>query len=428
MLPPKRRDNLKEKIEGITNKFGVSAYTRILNYEIFQTIKSYLLKLYNGDKVVPPPSELPFKVEDVFSFIPPGILTFPTIVGIDPLENYASFENALLAIVRYNDKRYFLSLPIIPDRFGNLYSVFVVGEDPEELYSIELTNLLTKLAIRNSGYYGKFLRLSLAGENIERVKFKVLPSPTITLDDIYLKDKSDLEDFIEAVKRKNHGLRYLFVGEPGTGKTDTVKAIIAERLKSESESDGITVIEVDAGYKIPLNIIFEYAEIFSPVLLCIDDIDLLVGTRDKLFNPKELSSALQALDGFVKRDDHYLIATTNDRHLVDIALRRPGRFDLIIEFKELDPDFYPSLVLRESKDERLSEIFKEEKIRKKLANLKVTGAFLVTLVKHLLKQRYNETKYDPHTVLALIDKLHKSFKFEVKQEEKLGFVGGFEHE
>jgi len=251
-------------------------------------------------------------------------------------------------------------------------------------------------------------------------KFKVLPPPTITLDDIYLKDKSDLEDFIEAVKRKNQGLAYLFIGEPGTGKTDTVKAIIAQCLKS----DGITVIEVDASCMIPLNVIFEFAEIFSPVLLCIDDIDLLVGTRDKLFSARELSSALQALDGFIENEDHYLIATTNDRRLVDFALRRPGRFDLIMEFSELDPEFYPNLVLRESKDGRLREVFKDEKVRRKLSNLKVTGAFIVTLVKHLLKPRYEETRYEPDTVLALIDKLQTSFKQEVKKEEKLGFVGG----
>jgi len=420
MLPRKRRSDLKERIEGITNTLGVAAYTRSLAYEIFQTVKSYLLKLYNGDKVTPPSSELPFTVEEAFSFIPPGFLTFPTIVGIDPLDNYASNKNTFLAIVRYNSKRYFLSLSTIDDGPYAIYAIFVVGEDPEELYSIELTNLLIKLAIRNSGYYGKFLKLSLPQENIERTKFKVLPPPPITLDDIYFKDKSDLEDFIEAVKRKNQGLRYLFIGEPGTGKTDTVKAIIAECLKS----DGITVIEVDASCMIPLNVIFEFAEIFSPVLLCIDDIDLLVGTRDKLFSARELSSALQALDGFVENENHYLIATTNDRRLVDFALRRPGRFDLIMEFSELDPEFYPNLVLRESKDGRLREVFKDEKVRKKLSNLKVTGAFIVTLVKHLLKPRYEETRYEPDTVLALIDKLQTSFKQEVKKEEKLGFVGG----
>jgi len=68
MLPRKRRSDLKERIEGITNKLGVAAYTRSLAYEIFQTVKSYLLKLYNGDKVSPPSSELPFTVEETFSF------------------------------------------------------------------------------------------------------------------------------------------------------------------------------------------------------------------------------------------------------------------------------------------------------------------------------------------------------------------------
>ena len=421
MPSKRRREQLKGQMEGITNRLGVSAYMREVNYEVFQAVKSYLLKLYNKDKVIPPASEIPLKLEDLFSFFPPGILTLPTIVGIDPLENFTSFENALLAIVRYKDKRYFFSATIVRFFNSETPSLFIVGEDPEELYTIELTNLLITLAIRNSGYYGKFLRLYAFNDQL---KFKILPIPSISLDDIYLKDKSDLEDFIEAVKNRNQGLRYLFVGEPGTGKTDTIKAIVAECLKSTS--NGLTVIELDAGCRVPLNLILEYAEIFSPVLLCIDDIDLLVGSREGVFSQGELSSALQALDGFVEKDDHYLIATTNDRKLVDYALRRPGRFDLIIEFKELDPEFYPALVLRESKDERLSEVFKDERIRKRLANLKITGAFLVTLVKHLLKPRYEETRYDPQTVLALIDKLYRSFKLEVKPEEKIGFVGDFE--
>jgi hypothetical protein len=362
----------------------------------------------------------PFKVVEAFSYVSPGFFTLPMIVGFDPFDNYTSSEQSFLAVVKYNNNRYYISLSIIKDYNEVKYIMFVVGESPEELYTIELTNLLIKLAIRNSGYYGKFLKFSQPGETVERVNFKILPPPNLSLSDIYLKDKSDLEDFVEAVKRKNQGLRYLFVGEPGTGKTDTVRAIIAECLKA----DGITVIEVDAGSGISLNVVFEYAEIFSPVLLCIDDIDILVGSRENYFRAKELSSALQALDGFVEKDDHYLIATTNDRKLVDFALRRPGRFDLIIEFKELDPEFYPDLVLRESKDEKLAEVFKEERIRRKLYNLKVTGAFIVTLVKHLLKPRYDETRYNPETVIALIDKLHTSFKQEVKKEEKIGFVGG----
>jgi cell division protease FtsH len=381
--PRKVRENLEEMLEDIKPRLGVAAYTRQLLYDVFQTVKSYLLKLYLGDEVTPPAEELPFKVVEAFSYVSPGFFTLPMIVGFDPLDNYTSSEQSFLAVVKYNNNRYYISLSIVKD-YSDQYIMFVVGESPEELYTIELTNLLIKLAIRNSGYYGKFLKFLQPGETVERVKFKILPPPNLSLSDIYLKDKSDLEDFVEAVKRKNQGLRYLFVGEPGTGKTDTVRAIIAECLKA----DGITVIEVDAGSGVSLNVVFEYADIFSPVLLCIDDIDILVGSRENYFKPKDLSSALQALDGFIEKDDHYLIATTNDRKLVDFALRRPGRFDLIIEFKELDPEFYPDLVLRESKDENLAEVFKDERIRRKLYNLKVTGAFIATLVKHLLKPRY----------------------------------------
>jgi len=392
---------------------SVSSYTKIVNFEVFQAIRSYLLKIYMGHQ------SISFRLEDLFSYVSPGLFTIPSVIGFDPLENIISYDNALLAVIRYKDQRYFVSSTVITDRTARDYCLIISGENPDGLYSTELADLIIKEAIRHSGYCGKLLRI-VYDDLSNKLSFKILPKPDIFLDDIYLKDKSELQDFIEAVKTRSRGLRYLFVGEPGTGKTDTIRALISECLRVGD----ITVIVVDSGCRIPLSLVFEYADIFSPVLLCLDDLDILVGSRDKIFRRHELSSALEALDGFITKDENFLIATTNDRELIDAALRRPGRFDLIIEFKELDPDFYPDLVLRESKDERLSEVFKDERIRKKLATLKTTGAFLVTLVKHLLKPRYDETKYDPQTILALIDKLHRSFKYEVKQEEKLGFIGG----
>jgi cell division protease FtsH len=409
--------SLIDRIEEAKKQFGfvgTSSYTKTVNYEIFQVVRSHFLKIYTNKVSIPDNEENSFEVEEVFSFIHPGIFTFPTVVGFDPLENFISYDNAMLAIVIYKGQRYLLSVTTLDDRLGTSYVIIVSGGDFEEFYAVELVDLIIKQSLKNSGYFGKFLRIfSVDG----KVRFKVLPTPTITLKDIYLKDKSDLEDFVEAVRRNDNGFRYLFVGEPGTGKTDTIKATIAECLKSKR----ITVIEVDEGCEVPLETVFEYANIFSPSLLCIDDLDLLTGARGIAVNSSNLSSGLQALDGFVEHDDHYLIATTNDRDLVDIALRRPGRFDLIIEFKELDQDFYSSLVFRESNDERLSNLFNDEQIKKKLGNLKATGAFMVTLVKHLLQPRYETARYDVGTILKVIDKLQRSFKHEIKNEEKLGF-------
>ena len=128
----KRLRETKERLEDVAKKVGVGAYYRVVPYEIFQTVKSYLLKLYMGDEVNPPADELPFSVEDAYSYVRPGFLTLPMIVGFDPLDNYTSSEQSFLAIVRHRNKRYYISFSFIQERYGDLYVIFVVGEDQEE--------------------------------------------------------------------------------------------------------------------------------------------------------------------------------------------------------------------------------------------------------------------------------------------------------
>lgn len=50
-----------------TANFSLSSYTKEVSYQIFQIVKSYLLKLYIE------PKETKFELENVFSHISPGI-------------------------------------------------------------------------------------------------------------------------------------------------------------------------------------------------------------------------------------------------------------------------------------------------------------------------------------------------------------------
>lgn len=282
-------------------------------------------------------------------------------------------ENALLGIVRFDEERYLLSIVTTEDMRRKVYLLIISGDVSKNFRPQELAEILLKEAVSNSGYMGKVLRV-IHDDLSNRIVFKILPFPEINLEGIYLKEKlkSELIDFIEAVKQGKEGLRYLFGGESDTGKTETIRAIISECIRRNNK---LTVIAVDAGCRMNLETVFEYAEIFEPVLLCIDDIDLLVGSRDSRLHSSNLSVGLQALDGFITKNNTFLIATTNDRTLVDRALKRPGRFDLILEFDALGPEFYPSLVFRETKDEKLAQVFKNENVVKRLSSLKVTGAF-----------------------------------------------------
>lgn len=401
---------------GVSHKLisSVSSFVKELNYELFQVLKSFLIKVNSGiirtNRI---------QLEGLFSYIPPGIFTFPSIAGFDTFDNTLISENSLLGIINFDNQKYLISVTMTEDLKRKIYLLTISGDIGQNFRPQELAETLLKEAISNSGYQGKVLRV-IYDRHSDRVTFKILPLPDIDLEQIYLKEKEKLEliDFIDAIKQGKEGLRYLFVGEPGTGKTETIKAIISECTKN---NNNLTVIVVDAGCRVSLETVFEYAEIFEPVLLCIDDIDLLVGSRDLHLHPSNLSSSLQALDGFISRKKIFLIATTNDRTLVDKALRRPGRFDLIIEFKALHPDFYPSLILRETGDEKLAQMFKNEEIVKKLFSLKANGAFLVTLSRYLSRERFKETKYQIETIIQTIDHLYNSFKREIKVGESIGF-------
>lgn len=394
--------------------FSTSFFAKNINYELFHIVRSYLIKLYF--KLI---ESSQIQLVDLFSYFSPGIFTYPNVIGFDTLDNVLLSENALLSIIKYKNEKYLVSTAVNEDRRFKIYYLIISGDVTTNFRPQELADIILKEAVYHSGYLGKIIRLIKDGYR-EEVLFKILSIPEVSLDEIYLKDKDkqELIDFVEAVKNRKEGLRYLLVGDPGTGKTETIKAIISTCTKVNNK---LTVIVVDAGCKIGLETLFEYAEIFEPVLVCIDDIDLLVGSREARLHASNLSTALQALDGFITRKQTFLIATTNDRTLVDNALKRPGRFDLIIEFSHLEPEFYPALVLRETKDEKFAEIFKDEQIVKKLSSLKVTGAFMVTLVKYLNRERFKQDKYDKNTVIQVIDKLYQSFKKDIKTKENIGF-------
>ncbi len=390
------------------------AYQEEVHYQVWKSLRSYLLKLYSGKEK----SEL-FKIKYIFTFYESnGIVTEPYIAGLDTFDNILNGLTTLICIIRYKDKEYFLSTSTIETHNGTIFMINVnTTKQFEDSHPVNLVNDLIRESMMKSGYVGKVLRIVNDIETSEII-LKEVERAGIRLKDLFLKDKAELEDFINAVKDNSHGLRYLFVGEPGTGKTDTVKAIISECSEVNNK---LTTIVVDGGCAVSLEKIFEYASMFSPVLLCIDDLDLIVGSRDSRFQKRDLSSSLQIFDGFLTKKDMFIIATTNDRLLVDKALKRPGRFDIIIEFNYLEPEFYSLLVLRETNDKKLADIFDNASIRKELFKINATGAFIVTLVKYLSRVRFKDSKYEIKTIKSAIDTLYKSFKPDIKQTGEVGF-------
>jgi SpoVK/Ycf46/Vps4 family AAA+-type ATPase len=148
--------------------------------------------------------------------------------------------------------------------------------------------------------------------------------------------KNDIVGIINSVGHKSGVNKFLFEGEPGTGKTETVKQI-ARILDRELYSiDFDTVIDSKLGQTSKnLAAVFEELDNLphpEKVVILFDEIDAIALDRINSNDLREMgrvtSSMLKGLDGL--SDSIVLIATTNLFKQFDKALLR--RFDTVVNF------------------------------------------------------------------------------------------------
>ncbi|HUU58674.1 MAG TPA: CDC48 family AAA ATPase, partial [Phycisphaerae bacterium] len=127
----------------------------------------------------------------------------------------------------------------------------------------------------------------------------------------------------------------LLSGPPGTGKT-----LLAKALARESEVNFISVKGpelvsrwVGASEK-GIREVFRKAKQASPTILFFDEIDSLVpargGAHDSGAIQRVVSQFLTELDGIEELKGVVVLGATNRRDIVDPAILRPGRFDLVL--------------------------------------------------------------------------------------------------
>jgi hypothetical protein len=200
-------------------------------------------------------------------------------------------------------------------------------------------------------------------------------STSRTFDNVFFEQKKIVQDHTEFfLKRKDwydakgipHTLGFLFHGDPGCGKTSTIKAIanVGKRhiinihlseIKSKEQlshlffNDEINVWDngKTERYTIPVNermYVIEDIDAMGDIVLRREwkkieakpeiKMDDFGNIKEEEVNPIDLSFLLNLLDGTLESTGRIIAISTNFPERIDRALIRPGRIDMIIHFKK----------------------------------------------------------------------------------------------
>lgn len=133
----------------------------------------------------------------------------------------------------------------------------------------------------------------------------------------------------------------LLVGPPGTGKTSIARAIAGQAGAHFIDASASEFIEMYVGVG-PKRIrdLFEKAKNainngpYKKAIIFIDELDAIGGSRHAGENSEyrnTLNELLNQMDGFKQNPAIMVIGATNTPDSIDSALKRPGRFDRIVE-------------------------------------------------------------------------------------------------
>lgn len=354
------------------------------------------------------------------------IATAPQISGYNE-DGLAVVENRfVIADMMFDGSRYQVTVFLIATDSGRYvisikYYMSVLGVEQSATKITELIDYLTDESLRNSMYKNKIINISFDSEGkpeLKQIDNKLFQEET--MDKVFIPDtvRAELIKFHKCVENYDElgcGLRYILCGEPGTGKTKSLRTLINMCYGKA------TVIMIESTTR--FRQIFEIARVLSPAIICFDDLDLLVGIRERMYEKDTLGDFLQQLDGFEK-NNVFLLCTTNDKELIDKAASRPGRFDLVLDFGKINKDNYIEIIKSNCSDEAILNLFDKE-LLEDLRKKKVTGAFIVNLIKQLDIQHKIEPACDLKEYLNNIMEISYRGFYEQYKDEQTKIEFGF---
>lgn len=279
---------------------------------------------------------------------------------------------------------------------------------------------LFQKVLNYSEYQCKYLQIGLNNKgNLTRID-SVTPDED-NYDNLIIQNSSKkfVDNFIRSVS-KGKQLRYLFNGDAGTGKTECMRHIINDLMGNA------TIIEpIDMN---PDNFrqFMDTIQYFTNPVLILDDVDLFLTDRDDRGGNSFLSNFLVYFDG-IKKKKISVLASTNDKTLVDKAAERPGRFNLTVDFDALTGDqidkaintYFPERWQWSGVYKYMKE-YDEETGKERY----ITGAFIANLVENLIEMEYDE-EWNEDSIIEFIDQNYKGFYSAIKKRDKEKEIKGF---
>ncbi len=130
---------------------------------------------------------------------------------------------------------------------------------------------------------------------------------------------------------------YLLWGSPGNGKSATIRIMAAHPYIQPYALDLSDLEKQNSD----IHLLFEQAAANTPALIILEDLDRAFPNEGKRTNERSITfqTFLNCLDGVGTQDGIIVVATANDPTLLDAAiLKRPGRFDRVVHFRNPDAD------------------------------------------------------------------------------------------
>lgn len=405
----------KNKIANrVINNGEIHFFVYNTNYMDYKNIAKLIVNLYKGFVNIDG-----LEVLNVYDFLNGNFGNLDVFISnVDGLYDLPLRD--IYAEIMYNDVFYRMKFKNYYDQYNDRNDLFYIECTYNKDAQVELKLcdiLLTQAYMKIASFKDAIVMLNEKRTNDGPIKINLMKNmDNVDLNDIFLPEnvRNEIDKFIYCFNNyKNIGisLKYLFSGDPGVGKTEVMRAII-NKCKGNGN---ISIVKSVSDF----SSIFEFVSSFELSLLCIDDIDLLLGNRADYTDSRGLQGFLDALDGVMK-NNVFIISTTNDKKLVDVAATRPGRFSSIIDFTNIEEKFYMKLVNKVTDDEEVLGYITDS-VLDRFSRNKVSGSFIVNFVKNLKVLKSCRENISEKDIVDYFDMSYSGFYRKTDNGNRIGF-------